>query len=96
MYSCENVMNQPFATPIRSLPVYKPAKLVVVIITTFATQHSADAIQRHCLRPSFVAKIPAQEELRKAPRVMSEEMSCWRSEERFHPPGTVGSSLPNI
>jgi hypothetical protein len=74
-------MYHPFARPMRRRPAYKPPKLVVVIITTFDTQQSADASQRHCLRPNFVAKIPAEEELRNAPRVMRDEMSCCRSGE---------------
>jgi hypothetical protein len=74
-------MYHPFARPMRRRPAYRPAKLVVVIITTFDTQQSADASQRHCLRPNFVAKIPAEEELRNAPRVMRDEMSCCRSGE---------------
>jgi hypothetical protein len=65
----------------RRRPTYKPAKLVVVIITIFDTQQSADASHRHCLRPNFVAKMPADEELRKAPSVIRDEMSCCRSGE---------------
>jgi hypothetical protein len=87
-------MYHPFARPIRRRPAYKPARLVVVIMTTFEMQHSADASQRHCLRPSFVAKIPADEELRKAPSVMSDEMSCCRSGEMLYPVGETGSLWP--
>lgn len=88
-------MYHPFAMPIRRRPAYRPARLVVVIMITFATQQSNEAIQRHCLRPSFVAKMPAVEELRKAPRVIKDEMSCCRSAERFQPPGTLGFGSPN-
>jgi hypothetical protein len=74
-------MYHPLARPMSKRPAYNPAKLVVVIITMFATQQSAEAIHRHCLRPSLVAKIPADEELRNAPSVMREEISCCRSGE---------------
>jgi hypothetical protein len=96
IYNCENVMYHPFAIPISSLPAYKPPILVVVIMTIFATQQSTLAIQRHCLLPSLVAKTPANEELRKAPSVINEEMSCWRSVEMLYPVGTVGSAWPKI
>jgi hypothetical protein len=79
IYSCENVIYHPFAIPINSLPIYKPAIFVVVIITMLLTQQSALAIHKHCLRPSFVANTPAHDELRNAPSVINEEMSCWRS-----------------
>ena len=68
--------------------------LVVVIITTFETTHRRHAIHRHTLRPSFAAGTPAEPELMKAPRVMREEMSCWRVVEMFQPIGAVGSSWP--
>jgi hypothetical protein len=74
-------MYQPLARPISKRPAYNPAKLVVVIMTMFATQQSPDASQRQCLRPSFVAKIPADDELRNAPSVMRDDMSCCRSGE---------------
>jgi len=79
MYSCAKVMYQPFAIPINSLPAYNPAMFVVVIITTLLTQHRALAIHKQCRRPSFVAKTPANDELRNAPKVIREEMSCCRS-----------------
>jgi hypothetical protein len=50
-------------------------------MTTFDMQQRIDAIHKHCLRPIFVAKIPADAELTNAPSVISEEMSCCRSGE---------------
>jgi hypothetical protein len=44
------------------------------------------------LRESTAAMGPAMDELRKAPSVMSDEISCWRSVEMFQPPGRLGSS----
>lgn len=81
MYNWEKVMYHPFAIPISNLPAYNPARFVVVIMTMFDTQQRSDAIHKHCLRPNLVAKIPADAELRNAPSVMSEEMSCCRSGE---------------
>jgi hypothetical protein len=81
MYSWEKVMYHPFAIPISNLPAYKPARFVVAIMTTFDMQQRIDAIHKHCLRPIFVAKIPADAELTNAPSVISEEMSCCRSGE---------------
>jgi hypothetical protein len=65
--------------------------LVVVIMITLATMHSRLATQMVTFRDMMVARGPAMDELRKAPRVMSDEISCWRSVEMFHPPGTSGS-----
>lgn len=81
MYNWEKVMYQPLARPMRRRPAYNPAKLVVVIMTILATQQSAEASQRQCLRTNLVAKIPADDELRNAPSVMSDEISCCRSGE---------------
>jgi hypothetical protein len=83
-------MYQPFARPIRKRPAYSPPMLVVVIMITFEAQHKMQAIQRHCLRPSHVAKIPALEELMNAPSVMREDISCCRPGEMFHPMGLAG------
>lgn len=94
MYSWLKVMYHPFAIPINNLPAYRPARLVVVIITTLLTQHSALAIHKHWRLPMYVANTPALEELRKAPRVMSEEMSCWRVGEMLYPVGEAGSACP--
>jgi len=74
-------MYHPFARPMSRRPAYKPARLVVVIMTTFDTQQSKEASHRHCLRPSLVAKIPAAEELKNAPSVIRDEISCCRSGE---------------
>ena len=79
MYSCANVIYQPFENPINSLPMYNPAMFVVVIITILLMQHSALASHKHCRRPNFVAKTPANDELKNAPKVIKEEMSCCRS-----------------
>jgi hypothetical protein len=69
-------MYQPFARPMRKRPAYRPERLVVAIMITFAAQQRRDAVQRQGRRPRRVAAKPAVEELRKAPRVMREEMSC--------------------
>jgi hypothetical protein len=69
-------MYQPFARPISRRPAYKPAILVVAIMITLETQQRAEAIHKHCLRPSQVANIPAVDELRKAPKVISDDISC--------------------
>jgi hypothetical protein len=74
-------MYHPLARPMSRRPAYSPAKLVVVIITTLDTQQSADAIQRHSLRPNFVANMPAEDELRNAPSVIRDEINCCRSGE---------------
>ena len=66
--------------------------LVEAIMMTLATMHNRLAAQIDVLRDMKPAMGPAMEELTKAPSVMSEEISCWRSVERFHPPGTLGSS----
>lgn len=82
----------PLAMPISKRPTYKAAMLVVVIMITFDTIHTTLAVHRVVLRDMTPAMGPAMEELRKAPSVMSEEMSCCRSVEMFHPPGTLTSS----
>jgi hypothetical protein len=64
---------------------------VVAIMTMLDTTHKMLASQTVILRPMTVAMGPAREEERNAPSVMSEEMSCWRSVEMFHPPGREGS-----
>lgn len=66
----------------------------VAIIMMLAMQQPKQAIQRHCLRLTYVATIPAVPELMKAPRVMREEMSCCRTVSRFHPRGVPGASWP--
>lgn len=70
--------------------------LVVTIMMTFATQHRRLAAQILGLRPMNEAIGPAVEELKKAPRVIRDEMSCWRSVDRFHPSGVSGASCPKI
>jgi len=65
---------------------------VVAIMITFDTMHKMLATQTVIFRDMIVAMGPAMEELRKAPRVMSDEMSCCRSVEIFHPPGTLTSA----
>jgi hypothetical protein len=83
-------MNQPFARPMRKRPAYRPPMVVVAIMITFDAQHRMQAIQRQCLRPSQVAKIPALEELINAPSVMREEINCCRPGEMFQPIGLAG------
>lgn len=76
MYSCENVIKRPFARPRSRRPMYIALMLVVTIMMTFEIQHRRLAAQMLGLRPMNEATGPAVEELRKAPRVMREEMSC--------------------
>jgi hypothetical protein len=59
---------------------------------TLDTMHKTLAVHTVVLRDIMPAMGPAMEELRNAPRVMSEEISCCLSVEMFHPPGTFGSS----
>jgi hypothetical protein len=68
---------------------------VLAIIITLATQQRTLADQILAFRPMKDATGPALEELRKAPRVISDEMSCWRSVDMFQPSG-VGALYPNI
>ncbi len=82
-------MNSPLAKPIRSLPAYSPPIDVVAIMITLETQQSALANQIDILRPIICATGPAVEELAKAPSVMSDDMSCWRSVAMFHPRGVL-------
>lgn len=49
------------------------------------TTQRRQAAQRHGLLPNLLATNPAVPELRKAPRVMSDEMSCWTTGVRFQP-----------
>lgn len=77
-------------------PAYRAPMCSVAIIMTLATQQPRQASQRHCLRLRYVATMPAVPELMKAPRVMSDEMSCWRSVSRFQPRAVWGASWPKI
>jgi hypothetical protein len=76
--------------------MYMALMLVVTIMMTFAIQHRRLADQILGLRPMNDATGPAVEELKNAPRVIRDEMSCWRSVERFHPSGVSGASCPKI
>ena len=75
-----------------SLAKYNTPILVVVIMIALAMTHTTDAIHKHVLRPinlaigpvivrncgslSYFQYIPANVEVRKAPRIINEEMSC--------------------
>jgi hypothetical protein len=64
----------------------------VAIMRMLETMHAAHATHRDDLRPSQVAVTPAVPELRNAPRVISEEMSCWRVGVIFQPIAVFGFS----
>jgi hypothetical protein len=68
--------------------------LVVAIIMAVETTQRRHASQRHALRPSLAAMKPAVAELMNAPRVISDEMSCWRSGWMFQPEGDFGDLNP--
>lgn len=68
--------------------------LVLAIMMILATAHRTEAIQILSRRPMTLAMGPAKEELAKAPRVMREEMSCWRSVEMFQPVAVMESWYP--
>ncbi len=95
MYSCEYVVNRPLANPMINLAAYRTPMLVVTCIITVATMEATQAIQSDILRPYSIAPKPAVHEVTKAPSVISDEMSCCRSDEMLYPIGLVGSSLPN-
>lgn len=59
--------------------------LVVAIMMTVDAQQSTDASHRHVFRPSLAAVKPAVAELMKAPRVISDDINCWRVVEMFQP-----------
>jgi hypothetical protein len=84
-------MKYPFARPMMKRPAYSAPMLSVVIMMILAMKHTMQARARQCRRPKRVAGRPAVAELMKAPRVMSEEMSCWRSVVRFQPVGVLGA-----
>lgn len=63
---------------------------------TSDTQHKIQPNHKHCFLPNLIARNPAPPEETKAPRVMSEEISCWRSVVRFHPIGVFGARNPKI
>ena len=52
------------------------------------------ANQMEAFRPRMVAIGPARGEERKAPRFMSEEISCWRVVDMFQPPGSSRAGWP--
>lgn len=68
--------------------------LVVAIMMAFEAQISTEAIHKHGMRPMYSAKKPADDEERNAPRVIRDEISCWRSVEMLYPIGEVGSGWP--
>lgn len=70
--------------------------LVVVCMTAVDTKIIKQAIQSDTLRPIHVAVKPAVPDAMNAPKVIKEEISCWRPEEIFHPIGVAGSFSPNI
>lgn len=76
MYSCENVMKRPFANPSSRRPMYIALMLVVTIMITFEIQHKRLAAQILGLRPMNEAMGPAVDELKNAPSVISDDMSC--------------------
>lgn len=84
-------MNKPFASPISRRPKYSAPMEDVVIMTMLAIVHRRHASQRQARRPSFQARGPAKREAITAPRVIREEMSCWRPGEMFQPRGMAGS-----
>lgn len=67
--------------------------LVVAIMITLAVQQRTMAAQMEARRLRYVAMGPAAQELRKAPRVINDEISCWHSVEMFHVDGTEESEL---
>lgn len=76
MYSCEKVMKRPFANPSSRRPMYIALMLVVTIMMTFEMQHKRLAAQILGLRPMNEAMGPAVDELKNAPSVISDDMSC--------------------
>ena len=46
----------------------------------------------HIFRPNLIAAKPAVPELTKAPSVMRDVISCWRTGDRFHPIMVSGAS----
>ena len=61
---------------------------------TVARMDSKQPIHIDVLRPMMMAVIPALAAVMNAPKVMSDEMSCWRSDVMFHPMGVFGSGYP--
>lgn len=69
-------MNRPLANPRSRRPIYIALIFVVVIMMTLDTQQRRLAAHILGLRPMNEAMGPAVDELKKAPRVIREEMSC--------------------
>ena len=67
---------------------------VVVIMMMLETTQTMLASHRHDLLPSFFAATPAAPELRNAPSVMSEEISCCLTVDMFHPIAVSGARYP--
>lgn len=84
-YSWAKVMKYPFANPMMKRPAYSAPILSVVIMMMLAAKHVTQAMARHMRRPKRAEGTPADAELMKAPSVIKEEMSCWRSVVMFHP-----------
>ena len=55
------------------------------------TTQQTQAIQRQDFRPSFMATNPAVAELMNAPRVIRDEINCWRTVVMFQPIAVPGA-----
>lgn len=70
--------------------------LSLAIIITLDTTHSSAATQMDIFRPMNLAMGPPMAELTNAPRIMSDEINCWRVCEMLYPIGEFGSACPKI
>lgn len=81
----------PLEKPKTRRPTYKAAMLVVDIMMMLEIMHRALAIQTPVLREMMLARGPVDKAPKKAPRFTNDEIRCSRTDEIFHPAGTLGS-----